>query len=128
MFWKNTFSLSFFLFLSFQLGLYWSANKDFRILHFSLNGFRQIKTLTWSPNLYTWKCNLYYSRTQLLIQESQKTPACRYTARENPNFEVFFPMFQIHIWRNTGNGSLWIKYCLIYKHACLFSVWNRCAG
>ena len=35
--------------------------------------------------------HLYYPRTQLLIQESQKTPACRYTARENPNFEVFFP-------------------------------------
>ena len=35
--------------------------------------------LTWSPNLYSWKCNLYYPRTQLLIQESQKTPACRYT-------------------------------------------------
>ena len=47
--------------------------------------------LTWSLNLYSWKCNLYYPRTQLLIQESQKTPACRYTARENPNFEVFFP-------------------------------------
>ena len=47
--------------------------------------------LSWSPNLYSWKCNLYYPRTQLLIQESQKTPACRYTARENPDFEVFFP-------------------------------------